>query len=46
MTDDHSDTDGEAGRAVEVITFSVAGGEHCEDELKGDEELHKQGVTH
>lgn len=46
MADDYSDTDGEAGRTFEVITFSVAGGEHGEDELKRDQELHNQGMTH
>lgn len=46
MADDYSNTDGEAGRTFEVITFAVAGGKHGEDELKCDQELHNQGMTH
>lgn len=46
MTDHDGDADGEARGASQVCAFGVTGGEDGEDQLKGDEELHEQAVSH
>ena len=45
MTDGYSESDGEASRAVNRA-FGVTGGEHREDQLEGDQELHQQAAAH